>query len=67
MHPELSELLVSTGDLEIVENAPHDFFWGVGRTGQGQNHLGRLLMRVRRDLQEVSEGSPALEVLQDVR
>ncbi|GAQ81151.1 riboflavin biosynthesis protein RibD [Klebsormidium nitens] len=67
MHSELSNLLVSTGDLEIVENAPHDFFWGIGRTGQGQNHLGKLLMRVRRELQEVSEKSPAVEVLQDVR
>ena len=37
-------------DLDIVENSPHDFFWGRGFDGSGQNHLGRLLVELREEL-----------------
>ena len=32
--------------LELVEASPHDFFWGRGVDGTGENHLGHLLMQV---------------------
>ena len=34
----------------IVENSPHDFFWGKGVDGSGENNLGRLLEIVREEL-----------------
>ena len=37
--------------LDLVEASPHDFFWGAGWDGSGQNMLGRLLSRVRSELQ----------------
>ena len=42
-------LILKTGDEFIQEgNLWKDTFWGVDlRTGKGQNHLGRILMRVR--------------------
>lgn len=47
--PALLQLLLSTGDAELVEgNEWGDTFWGVCR-GQGQNQLGKLLMLVRRE------------------
>jgi ribA/ribD-fused uncharacterized protein len=49
-HAKLAELLLSTGEEEIVENAPNDYFWGGGQDGSGLNHLGRILMRVRGEL-----------------
>lgn len=50
--PDYRELLLATGEREIVEgNTWGDTFWGVCR-GEGRNHLGRVLMRVRRELQE---------------
>lgn len=49
-HPELRALLLSTGDEEIVENAPHDYYWGCGKDGSGKNMLGRILMKVREEL-----------------
>lgn len=55
--PELRALLLSTGTYELVENSPHDAFWGAGPHGRGQNMLGRLLMRVRAELQFESIGS----------
>ena len=45
-HATPQSLLLST-DRPIVENSPHDFFWGCGIDGSGENHLGELLMSIR--------------------
>lgn len=48
--PTLKALLLATGDAELVEgNHWGDTFWGVCN-GHGTNHLGRILMRVRAEL-----------------
>ncbi|MEM9973595.1 MAG: NADAR family protein [Pseudomonadota bacterium] len=57
-HPALRALLLNTGAEEIVENAPHDYFWGGGQDGTGRNTLGKILMEVRDSLRAV--GAPAL-------
>ena len=51
-HPELAAKLLATGDKVLVEgNTWGDTCWGVDmRTGQGENHLGRILMKVREEL-----------------
>lgn len=49
-HPELIDLLVSTGDEKIVENARSDYYWGCGQDGSGKNMLGKILMEVREQL-----------------
>jgi N-glycosidase YbiA len=49
-HPELRELLLATGDEELIENAPGDYYWGCGKTGTGRNMLGKILMEVRTSL-----------------
>ena len=49
-HDELRKALLETGDEEIVENAPTDYFWGCGQLGGGQNMLGKLLMETRQAL-----------------
>lgn len=49
-HPNLGNLLIATGDAELVEgNHWHDTYWGVCE-GEGQNKLGKLLMQVRSEL-----------------
>lgn len=51
-HPQLSEQLLSTGDANLVEgNWWGDKFWGVCK-GEGENHLGLILMRVRQEIRE---------------
>jgi ribA/ribD-fused uncharacterized protein len=49
-HATLRELLLSTGDEDLVENAPGDFYWGCGRDGSGLNRLGTILQDVRERL-----------------
>lgn len=53
-HPELAAKLLETGDKVLVEgNHWGDTCWGVDtRTGQGENHLGRILMKVREELKQ---------------
>ena len=50
MHADIRELLIGTGDEELVENAPGDYYWGCGADGTGRNMLGRILMQVRAEL-----------------
>ncbi len=51
-NPELRQKLLDTGDQELVEgNTWNDVFWGVCR-GVGQNHLGKILMRIRSEIKE---------------
>lgn len=54
-HAEIRTILMDTGDEEIVENAPHDYYWGCGKLGGGQNMLGIILMEVRAALREVPD------------
>ena len=54
-HEALRALLLATGDEEIVENAPRDYYWGGGVDGSGQNKLGQTLMVVRARLRQLGE------------
>jgi ribA/ribD-fused uncharacterized protein len=51
LHPQLRALLLATGEEDIVESAPTDYYWGVGRDGTGQNRLGKIIERIRAELQ----------------
>jgi hypothetical protein len=42
--------LMETGDKELIEDSPYDYYWGIGRNGTGKNRLGILLMKVREEL-----------------
>jgi len=53
-YPDLTEMLLLTGDAELIEgNIWGDSYWGMydspaGRLGE--NHLGKLLMQIRKEL-----------------
>jgi N-glycosidase YbiA len=51
-HPQLQQLLLSTGDTMIVEHTGNDDYWGDGGDGRGKNMLGRILMDIRTQLNE---------------
>lgn len=49
---DLKAMLLATGDEGLIEgNWWGDTFWGECK-GQGENHLGRILMKIRRELGE---------------
>lgn len=55
--PELKEKLLATGDEELVEGTWwHDQYWGICfcdlHQGKGENHLGKILMKIREELKD---------------
>lgn len=54
-HAALKEMLLATGDEPLIEAAPMDYFWGRGKSGSGQNWLGKVLMVVREELRKQTE------------
>lgn len=48
-HPELAVRLLETGNRPLKEgNSWGDVFWGIDhKTGEGENHLGQILMKLR--------------------
>lgn len=46
----LRTMLIGTCDRKLIEHTANDSYWGDGGNGTGQNKLGKLLMRVRREL-----------------
>lgn len=56
-NPELRKKLLATEDALIFEgNWWGDRFWGVDKdTLEGQNHLGKIIMEVRREIQDETQ------------
>jgi len=47
----LRVLLLDTGDAELIEYTYwNDRYWGVGTDYKGENHLGKILMKVRAEI-----------------
>ena len=53
-YEELKELLISTGEARIIEHTENDSYWGDGGDGKGKNRLGKILMKVRDELNSES-------------
>jgi ribA/ribD-fused uncharacterized protein len=51
-HRALFDSFMATGDQDLVENSPFDYYWGTGRDDSGKNRLGILLMRLRKEFQD---------------
>jgi N-glycosidase YbiA len=51
-HKDIRQVLLDTGDEELIENASGDYYWGSGADGSGRNMLGTILMEVREQLRK---------------
>ena len=49
-HADLRKQLMDTGDQELIEDSPVDYYWGCGKDGTGKNMLGKILMEIREEL-----------------
>ena len=56
-HKAIRKILLSTGEEQLAENAPADYYWGCGADGTGENRLGKILMQVRSELRSIDGGS----------
>jgi len=44
---DLKQLLLATGTQTLIEDSPNDEYWGRGKSWDGQNQLGQMLMYIR--------------------
>jgi hypothetical protein len=51
-HTDIQAILLATGEQVIVEDSPTDYYWGCGCDRTGQNHLGKILMSVRKEIRQ---------------
>ncbi len=48
-HTDVLEVLKMTGDKCLLKNVESDEYWGVGHDGGGQNKMGKLWMKIRKE------------------
>lgn len=65
-NPELAQYLLETGDKPLKQgNYWGDLYWGVDlKTGEGENHLGQILMALRAEFRE--RGIPASDIRAEI-
>jgi ribA/ribD-fused uncharacterized protein len=49
-HLDIQQILLDSGDVEIIEDSTVDYFWGCGGDRTGANHLGKILMQIRQEI-----------------
>jgi N-glycosidase YbiA len=49
-HKDIQQVLLDTGDEELIEATTHDYYWGCGTNNTGKNMLGKILMEVRAEI-----------------
>jgi len=49
-NPYVKKKLLQTDNYLIVEDSPKDSYWGWGEDRQGENHLGKLWMKLRNEI-----------------
>ena len=56
MYPPVAEALLATGNAKLMEGSQYDYYWGCGRDRRAENTYGKVLMDVRKKLQEKADG-----------
>lgn len=49
-HPDIKEILLESGDSELLKVYDTDYYWGTGADGSGENKMGKLWMKLRNEL-----------------
>lgn len=50
-HPDIARVLQESGDRELLKVYPADSYWGTGENGLGENRMGKLWMKLRKELE----------------
>jgi len=50
-HPYIQKTLRESGEALLIEDSPKDEYWGRGANWKGENHLGKVWMELRDEMQ----------------
>ncbi len=53
-HPYVKKKLLESGSRELIEDSPHDDFWGWGKNKDGKNQLGKIWMELREEIKKTT-------------
>ena len=49
-HTDIKDILLESGDRELQKVYDTDYYWGTGADGSGENKMGELWMKLRKEL-----------------
>ena len=52
-NPYVLKKLLETKDYQIIEDSPKDNYWGWGINRDGDNHLGKIWMKIREEYKKI--------------
>lgn len=52
-HEDVVESLLETGERGLLKIYATDYFWGTGHDGSGENHMGKMWMKLRDELRNL--------------
>ncbi len=61
-HANIRQVLLSTGDKNIIQKDLGDYYWGCGRDDSGKNYLGKILMEVRSSLRGLNYADQSQDI-----
>lgn len=59
-HPYVKKKLIESKNKELIENSWRDSYWGWGPNRDGENHLGKLWMEIRSELEKAGRFSTTM-------
>lgn len=59
-HPYVAKKLLQTSGHTIYEDSPYDSYWGIGKDGSGENHLGKLWSKLRAELEDRTQNETSI-------
>lgn len=49
-HSDIQDILLESGDRELLKVYDTDYYWGTGADGSGENNMGKLWMKLRNQI-----------------
>jgi len=50
-HQDIRDILIESGDRELLKVYDTDYYWGTGADGSGENRMGKLWMKLRSEIE----------------
>lgn len=49
-HQDIADILMESGDRDLIKVYDTDYYWGTGADGSGENRMGKIWMKLRSEI-----------------